>query len=74
MLRPVRARATIWSLKSAGYGVLVLGMMTLSSQDQKVSIKPGELQLAIAHDLEHLYVEPEPKAAKTRGRKKAGGA
>ena len=30
--------------------------------------------LAIAHDLEHLYVEPEPKAAKTRGRKKAGGA
>ena len=30
--------------------------------------------LAIAHDLEHLYVEPEPKAAKTRGRKKSGGA
>ena len=30
--------------------------------------------LAIAHDLEHLYVEPEPKAAKIRGRKKAGGA
>ena len=26
--------------------------------------------LAIAHDLEHLYVEPEPKAAKARGRKK----
>lgn len=26
--------------------------------------------LAIAHDLEHLYVEPEPKEAKTRGRKK----
>ena len=30
--------------------------------------------LAIAHDLEHLYVEPEPKAAKTRRRRKAGGA
>ncbi|KSV61618.1 hypothetical protein N182_13655 [Sinorhizobium sp. GL2] len=26
--------------------------------------------LAIAHDLEHLYVEPEPKAAKSRSRKK----
>ena len=26
--------------------------------------------LAIAHHLEHLYVEPEPKAAKARGRKK----
>ncbi len=26
--------------------------------------------LAIAHDLEHLYVEPEPKTAKARGRKK----
>lgn len=30
--------------------------------------------LAIAHDLEHLYVEPEPKAPKTRGRKKRGDA
>ena len=30
--------------------------------------------LAIAHDLEHLYVEPEPKAPKTRGRKKRVGA
>ena len=30
--------------------------------------------LAIAHDLEHLYVEPEPKAPKTRGRKKGGDA
>lgn len=28
--------------------------------------------LAIAHDLEHLYVEPEPKPAKARGRKKDG--
>lgn len=28
--------------------------------------------LAIAHGLEHLYVEPEPAAKKTRGRKKAG--
>ena len=27
--------------------------------------------LAIAHDLEHLYVEPEPKPTKARGRKKA---
>jgi hypothetical protein len=27
--------------------------------------------LAIAHHLEHLYVPPEPKAAKPRGRKKA---
>ena len=26
--------------------------------------------LAIAHDLEHLYVEPDPKAPKARGRKK----
>jgi hypothetical protein len=26
--------------------------------------------LAIAHNLEHLYVEPEPKTAKARGRKK----
>ena len=30
--------------------------------------------LAIAHDLEHLYVEPEPKAPKTRGRKKGSDA
>jgi hypothetical protein len=30
--------------------------------------------LAIAHGLEHLYVEPEPKTKKTRGRKKAGNA
>ena len=28
--------------------------------------------LAIAHDLEHLYIQPEPKPAKTRSRKKAG--
>lgn len=28
--------------------------------------------LAIAHDLEHLYVEPEPKPTKARGRKKDG--
>lgn len=28
--------------------------------------------LAIAHDLEHLYVEPEPKPTKARGRKKNG--
>ena len=27
--------------------------------------------LAIAHDLEHLYVEPEPKPTQARGRKKA---
>jgi hypothetical protein len=30
--------------------------------------------LAIAHELEHLYVEPEPKPAKARGRKKVGAA
>ncbi|MCY1190870.1 hypothetical protein D9M72_20930 [compost metagenome] len=30
--------------------------------------------LAIAHGLEHLYVEPEPTPKKTRGRKKAGSA
>lgn len=30
--------------------------------------------LAIAHGLEHLYVEPEAKPKKTRGRKKAGDA
>ncbi|WP_162918772.1 type II restriction endonuclease subunit M [Taklimakanibacter deserti] len=30
--------------------------------------------LAIAHDLEDLYVEPEPKAPKTRGRKKGSDA
>jgi hypothetical protein len=29
--------------------------------------------LAIAHGLEHLYVEPEAPPKKTRGRKKAGG-
>ena len=28
--------------------------------------------LAIAHNLEHLYIEPEPKPAKARGRKNAG--
>jgi hypothetical protein len=28
--------------------------------------------LAIAHDLEHLYVEPDPKPTKARGRKKDG--
>jgi len=30
--------------------------------------------LAIAHGLEHLYVEPKPVEKKTRGRKKAGSA
>jgi hypothetical protein len=30
--------------------------------------------LAIAHDLEHLYVEPPGKAKKRRGRKKSGSA
>jgi hypothetical protein len=30
--------------------------------------------LAIAHDLEHLYEEPEKKSGNNRGRKKAGGA
>jgi len=30
--------------------------------------------LAIAHDLEHLYVEPEPKPSKARGRSKEGEA
>lgn len=30
--------------------------------------------LAIAHDLEHLYVEPEPKPAKAGGRKMRSGA
>lgn len=30
--------------------------------------------LAIAHDLQHLYAEPEPKAPKTRGRKKGSDA
>ena len=30
--------------------------------------------LAIAHDLEHLYVEPEPVSKKTRGRKKNTGS
>ncbi len=30
--------------------------------------------LAIAHDLEHLYVEPDPKSAKAGGRKKRSGA
>jgi hypothetical protein len=29
--------------------------------------------LAIAHGLEHLYIEPKAKPKKTRGRKKAGG-
>lgn len=29
--------------------------------------------LAIAHGLEHLYIEPEAQLKKTRGRKKAGG-
>jgi hypothetical protein len=29
--------------------------------------------LAVAHGLEHLYVEPEASPKKTRGRKKAGG-
>lgn len=29
--------------------------------------------LAIAHSLEHLYIEPEPQPKKARGRKKAGG-
>lgn len=30
--------------------------------------------LAIAHDLEHLYVEPEPAPKKARGRKKSAGS
>lgn len=30
--------------------------------------------LAIAHDLEHLYVEPEPAPKKARGRKKSTGS
>ena len=29
--------------------------------------------MAIAHGLEHLYVEPEAQPKKTRGRKKSGG-
>ena len=29
--------------------------------------------LAIAHDLEHLYVKPEVKPKSTRGRKTTGG-
>ena len=34
----------------------------------------ADKSLAIAHDLEHLYVPLEPKAAKPRGRKKASEA
>lgn len=34
----------------------------------------ADKSLAIAHDLEHLYVPPEPKVAKPRGRKKASEA
>lgn len=33
----------------------------------------ADKSLAIAHGLEHLYVEPEVQPKKTRGRKKAGG-
>ncbi|MCA3121409.1 MAG: type II restriction endonuclease subunit M [Rhodocyclaceae bacterium] len=33
----------------------------------------ADKSLAIAHGLEHLYVEPEAQPRKTRGRKKAGG-
>ena len=33
----------------------------------------ADKSLAIAHGLEHLYVEPEAQPKKTRGRKKAGG-
>jgi hypothetical protein len=33
----------------------------------------ADKSLAIAHNLEHLYVEPEQKPAKARGRKKAVG-
>jgi hypothetical protein len=33
----------------------------------------SDKSLAIAHGLEHLYVEPEAQPKKTRGRKKAGG-
>jgi hypothetical protein len=43
-LRLVRASATICSLNSAGYGFLGLGIRTLSSHCQNVSIKPGEFQ------------------------------
>ena len=32
----------------------------------------ADKSLAIAHDLEHFYVEPEPKPKKARGRKKDG--
>jgi len=41
-LRPLRTNAAICSLNSAGYGFLVLGVRTLSSHSQTVSIKPGE--------------------------------
>ncbi|MGC3874314.1 hypothetical protein ACPF7Z_13715, partial [Halomonas sp. GXIMD04776] len=34
----------------------------------------SDKSLAIAHDLEHLYVEPEPAPKKTRGRKKSTGS
>lgn len=33
----------------------------------------SDKSLAIAHGLQHLYVEPEAQPKKTRGRKKAGG-
>ncbi len=42
-LRPDLANAMIWSLKSAGYGVLVLGMWTPSYESRFVSTEPGEL-------------------------------
>ena len=45
-MRPVRDNATIYSLNSAGYRFFVLGIGTLSSHSQRVSIKPGELYLA----------------------------
>lgn len=47
--------------------------MAMNYWPQRVSEKCIiDKSLAIAHNLEHLYVEPKPKPAKARGRKKAG--
>lgn len=49
-------------------------MLAMNYWPERVREKcKADKSLAIAHGLEHLYVEPEAAPKKTRGRKKAGG-
>ncbi len=65
-------RATWSSLQSGEYDWSYLAMAYWPDRVREKC--KTDKSLAIAHDLERLYVPPEPKAAKPRGRKKASEA